>query len=178
MAELTTVARPYAKAAFQYADENSSLADWSDMLGFAAGVVQDEAFAGFLADPKSTAADQAEAFIKVGSEKLNEAGQNFIRLLASNKRLTVLPEIANLYEQLKAQKEMSVDVEVTSAFALTDDQANKLAEALKRKLDRQISITSTEDKSLIGGVIIRAGDLVLDSSVKGKLAKLAETLNS
>lgn len=178
MAELTTVARPYAKAAFQYANENSSLADWSDMLGFAAGVVQDEAFAGFLADPKSTAADQAEAFIKVGSEKLNEAGKNFIRLLASNKRLTVLPEIANLYEQLKAQKEMSVDVEVTSAFALTDDQANKLAEALKRKLDRQISITSTEDKSLIGGVIIRAGDLVLDSSVKGKLAKLAETLNS
>lgn len=178
MAELTTVARPYAKAAFQYADENSSLADWSDMLGFAAGVVQDKAFAGFLADPKSTAADQAEAFIKVGSEKLNEAGQNFIRLLASNKRLTVLPEIANLYEQLKAQKEMSVDVEVTSAFALTDDQANKLAEALKRKLDRQISITSKEDKSLIGGVIIRAGDLVLDSSVKGKLAKLAETLNS
>ncbi|MCG8671558.1 MAG: F0F1 ATP synthase subunit delta [Pseudomonadales bacterium] len=178
MAELTTVARPYAKAAFQYADENSSLADWSDMLGFAAGVAQDEAFAGFIADPKTTAADQAEAFIKVGSEKLNEAGQNFIRLLASNKRLTVLPEIASLYEQLKAQKEMSVDVEVTSAFALTDDQANKLAEALKRKLDREITITSQEDKSLIGGVVIRAGDLVLDSSVKGKLAKLAETLNS
>lgn len=178
MAELTTVARPYAKAAFQFADENSSLAEWSEMLGFAAGVVQDEAFAAYLSDPKTTAADQAEALVKVGSDKLNEASQNFVRLLANNKRLQALPEIVVIYEQLKAQKEMSVDVEVTSAFAITDDQANKLAEALKRKLGREINITSEEDKSLIGGVVIRAGDLVLDSSVKGKLAKLAETLNS
>ena len=178
MAELTTVARPYAKAAFQFADESGTLAEWSDMLGFAAGVIQDEAFAGFLADPKTTAADQADAFIKVGSDNLNEAGKNFVQLLANNKRLQALPEIAKLYEQLKAQKEMSVDVEVTSAFALSDDQANKLAEALKRKLDREVNLTSVEDKSLIGGVIIRAGDLVLDGSVRGKLAKLAETLNS
>lgn len=178
MAELTTVARPYAKAAFQYADENGSLAEWSDMLGFAAAVAQDESFETFISDPKTTTADQAEAFINVGSDKLNEAGKNFIQLLANNKRLPALPEIFKLFEQLKSQKEMSVDVEVTSAFALSDDQANKLAEALKRKLDREVNLTSTEDKSLIGGVVIRAGDLVLDSSVRGKLAKLAETLNS
>jgi F-type H+-transporting ATPase subunit delta len=109
---------------------------------------------------------------------LNDAGKNFIRLLANNKRLAVLGEIYALFEQLKSQKEMSVDVEVASAFALTDDQANKLAEALKRKLGREVNLTSTEDKSLIGGVVIRAGDLVLDGSVRGKLAKLAETLNS
>lgn len=178
MAELTTVARPYAKAAFQYADESNSLTDWSDMLSFAANVVADDAFAGYLSDPKTTAADQAEAFIKVGSDKLNEAGKNFIQLLANNKRLPALPEISKLYEQLKTQKEMSVDVEITSAFALSDDQANKLAEALTRKLDRKINLTTNEDQSLIGGIIARAGDLVIDSSVRGKLAKLAETLNS
>lgn len=178
MAELTTVARPYAKAAFQYADENNSLTEWSEMLSFAASVVQDETFAVYLSDPKATTADQAGAFFKVGSDKLNEAGKNFIQLLASNKRLQALPEIVKLYEQLKAQKQMSVDVELTSAFALSDDQANKLAEALKRKLNREINLTSKEDKSLIGGVVVRAGDLVLDSSVRGKLAKLAETLNS
>jgi F-type H+-transporting ATPase subunit delta len=178
MAELTTVARPYAKAAFQYADENNSLSEWSDMLGFAAAVAQDKDFVTFISDPKITAAEQAEAFINVGSDKLNEAGKNFIRLLAGNKRLSALGEIHALFEQLKSHKEMSVDVEVTSAFALSDDQANTLAEALKRKLDREVNLTSTEDKSLIGGVVIRAGDLVLDSSVRGKLAKLAETLNS
>ncbi|MDX1692796.1 MAG: F0F1 ATP synthase subunit delta [Ketobacteraceae bacterium] len=178
MAELTTVARPYAKAAFQYADENGSLAEWSDMLGFAAAVVQDESFETFISDPKVTVEDQAKAFLDVGSDKLNEAGKNFIQLLAKNKRLPVLGAIHELFEQFKSQKEMSVDVEVTSAFALSDDQANKLAEALKRKLNREVNLTSTEDKSLIGGVVIRAGDLVLDSSVRGKLAKLAETLNS
>ncbi len=178
MAELTTVARPYAKAAFQYADENGSLAEWSDMLGFAAAVAQDKDFVTYISDPKTTAADQAEAFINVGSDKLNEGVKNFIRLLANNKRLSALGEIHSLFEQLKSQKEMSVDVEVASAFALSDDQATKLAEALKRKLGREVNLTSTEDKSLIGGVVIRAGDLVLDSSVRGKLAKLAETLNS
>lgn len=178
MAELTTVARPYAKAAFQFADEQNALAEWSDMLSFAANVVQDKDFLQFISDPNKTAADHAEAFINVGSDKLNEAGKNFIRLLANNKRLPAIAEIAKLFEQLKAQKEQSVDVEVTSAFALSDDQANKLAEALKRKLNREVNLTSTEDKSLIGGVIIRAGDLVLDSSVKGKLATLADTLNS
>ncbi len=178
MAELTTVARPYAKAAFQYADENGSLAEWSDMLGFAAAVSQDRDFQRYISDSKTTAEDQAKAFLNVGSDKLNEAGKNFISLLARNKRLGALGEIHNLFEQLKSEKEMSVDVEVTSAFALSDDQANKLAEALKRKLDREVNLTSTEDKSLIGGVVIRAGDLVLDSSVRGKLAKLAETLNS
>ncbi len=99
-------------------------------------------------------------------------------LLAQNKRLAALPEIAALYETLKSQKEQSVDVEITSAFALSDEQASKLAASLKQKLGREVNVTTAEDKSLVGGVIIRAGDLVIDGSVRGKLAKLAEKLNS
>ncbi len=178
MAELTTVARPYAKAAFQFADENNALEEWSAMLAFAAAVVRDEAFSSYLNNPKLTTAEQAEAFINVCSDKLTQEGKNFISLLARNKRLNALPQISALFEELKSQKERSVDVQITSAFALNDEQTQKLAAALKRKLDREVNVTVEEDHSLIGGAVIRAGDLVIDGSVRGKLAKLAETMNS
>lgn len=178
MAELITVARPYAKAAFQFADENGALAEWSDMLAFAAAVSTDEAVSSFLNNPKITSAQKAEAFGDLCKDKLNAQGQNFVAMLAQNKRLAALPEIAVLFEALKSQKEQSVDVEITSAFALSDEQGNKLAAALKQKLGREVNVTTAEDKALLGGVIIRAGDMVIDGSVRGKLAKLAEKLNS
>ena len=99
-------------------------------------------------------------------------------MLVQNKRLAALSEIAELYEQLKSQKEQSVDVEITSAFPLTDEQANKLAGSLKHKLGRDVNFTTSVDKSLLGGVLVHAGDMVIDASVRGKLAKLAEKLNS
>ncbi|MEE2732160.1 MAG: F0F1 ATP synthase subunit delta [Pseudomonadota bacterium] len=178
MAELITVARPYAKAAFQFADENGTLAEWSDMLAFAAAVSADEAVSSFLNNPKISSAKKAEAFGDLCQDKLNDQGKNFVAMLAQNKRLTALPEIAELFEALKSQKEQSVDVEITSAFALSDEQSNKLAAALKQKLGREVNVTTAENKDLLGGVIIRAGDLVIDGSVRGKLAKLADTLNS
>ncbi|MBA54342.1 MAG: F0F1 ATP synthase subunit delta [Pseudomonadales bacterium] len=178
MAELITVARPYAKAAFQFADENGALAEWSDMLAFAAAVSTDEAVSSFLNNPKITSAQKAEAFGDLCKDKLNAQGKNFVAMLAQNKRLAALPEIATLFEALKSQKEQSVDVEITSAFALSDEQGNKLAAALKQKLGREVNVTTAEDKALLGGVIIRAGDMVIDGSVRGKLAKLAEKLNS
>lgn len=178
MAELTTVARPYAKAAFQFADESGKLAEWSSMLGFAAAVCQDDTVAQFLANPKITADQKAQGFIKLCADKLDAAGSNFVTLLAQNKRLSALPEIAVLFEALKSQKEQSVDVEIVSAFALTDDQANKLASSLKKKLGREINVTTAVDAAILGGAIIKAGDLVIDGSVRGKLAKLADTLNS
>ena len=178
MAELITVARPYAKAAFQFADENGALAEWSDMLAFAAAVSTDEAVSSFLNNPKITSAQKAEAFGDLCKDKLNAQGKNFVAMLAQNKRLAALPEIATLFEALKSQKEQSVDVEITSAFALSDEQGNKLAAALKQKLGREVNVTTAEDKALLGGVIIRAGDMVIDGSVRGKLAKRAEKLNS
>lgn len=178
MAELTTVARPYAKAAFQFADESGKLAEWSSMLGFAAAVCQDDTVAQFLANPKITADQKAQGFITLCADKLDAAGRNFITLLAQNKRLSALPEIAVLFEALKSQKEQRVDVEIVSAFALTDDQAGKLVSALKKKLGREINVTTSVDAGILGGAIIKAGDLVIDGSVRGKLAKLADTLNS
>lgn len=176
MAEQTTVARPYAKAAFQYAMEQQALADWSAMLNFAANVVADETVSQVLSDPRITSEQRAEVMQKVCGEEINEAGKNYIALLARNDRLAALPEIAELFEELKAEQEKTVDVEITSAFPLSDGESTKLAGALKNKLSREVNITTNVDESLIGGVIIRAGDMVINSSVKGKLAKLAETV--
>ncbi len=178
MAELTTVARPYAKAAFQFADESGSLDQWSDMLAFASAVSLDEAVQGYLQNPKITTAQKADAFTQLCSDKLNEQGKNFIVLLAQNKRLSLLPEISILFEALKSQKEQSVDATIASAFPLSDEQTAKIAASLKQKLGRDVNVTVTEDKSLLGGVLIHAGDLVIDGSVRGKLAKLADKLNS
>ena len=176
MAELTTVARPYAKAAFQYALEGNQLADWSAMLDFAAQVVVDETVSQVLSDPKITAEQRSDLMKKVCEGSLNDAVQNFVSLLAKNDRLAALPEISRLYEELKAEQEKTVDVDITSAFDLSEAESSKLATALKEKLSREVNITTEVDSSLIGGVIIRAGDMVIDSSVKGKLAKLAETV--
>ncbi|MCG8535366.1 MAG: F0F1 ATP synthase subunit delta [Pseudomonadales bacterium] len=178
MAELTTVARPYAKAAFQFADENGSLDQWSDMLAFASAVSLDESVQAYLQNPQITSAQKADAFTQLCSDKLNEQGKNFIVLLAQNKRLSVLPEISVLYEAFKSFKEQSVDAVITSAFPLSDEQTAKLAASLKQKLGREVNITTEEDKSLLGGIIVHAGDLVIDGSVRGKLAKLADKLNS
>lgn len=178
MAELTTVARPYAKAAFQYADETGSLDQWSEMLAFAYAVSLDEAVQGYLQNPKITTAQKADAFTQLCSDKLNEQGKNFIVLLAQNKRLSLLPEISILFEALKSQKEQSVDATIASAFPLSDEQTTKIAASLKQKLGRDVNVTVTEDKALLGGVLIHAGDLVIDGSVRGKLAKLADKLNS
>ena len=178
MAELTTVARPYAKAAFQFAEEKGLLAEWSTMLAFTAQVVEDPAVADILDNPKLTTEQQLETFTQICADQLVESGKNFIALLAGNRRLSALSAISGLFEQLKAEKEQSVDVKITSAFEVTSDQVTNVASALKKRLDRQVNIESEVDQSLIGGLIIRAGDIVIDGSVRGKLAKLAETMSS
>lgn len=177
MAELTTVARPYAKAVFQYALENGELAAWSDMLGLAALVASDEVIQTLLSKPQLTAEEKSTAFISVCADKLSDAGKNLISILATSQRLSALPAIFILFEEFLAEQEKSVDVTVSSAFALSDAEVDKLVAALKSRLGREVKIETKVDSNLIGGVVIRAGDLVIDGSVKGKLAKLANTLN-
>lgn len=178
MAELTTLARPYAKAAFEYAQTHQQLADWSAALGVLAAVSQDDTVRQLLKEPQLTSSAKAQSLIDVCGDKLNAPAQNFVRTVAENKRLELLPTIAEMYEQLKAEQEKSVEVEVTSAFTLSKEQQDKLAKALSARLSREVRLHASEDASLIGGVIIRAGDLVIDGSVRGKLAKLAEALKS
>lgn len=178
MAELTTLARPYAKAAFEHAQAHQQLASWSAMLGLAAAVSQDDTMQRVLKAPRLTSAEKANTFIEVCGDKFDAQAQNFIRIAAENDRLLLLPEISALFDLYKAEQEKSVDVDVTSAYALNQEQQDKLAKVLSARLGREVRLHAAEDASLIGGVVIRAGDLVIDGSIRGKLANLAEALKS
>ena len=178
MAELTTVARPYAKAAFQVALNDNALDDWSRMLALAAGVSRQERVKLLLQAPVLTAEQVATSFIDICGDELNDKGKNFVRLLAENKRIALFAEIARIYENLRAQQEQSLDVEVLTPYEISDAVADKLAAALKTRLQREVRLATRTDQSLIGGAVVRAGDMVIDNSVRGKLAKLTESINS
>jgi F-type H+-transporting ATPase subunit delta len=178
MAELATLARPYAKAAFEYALAANSLDQWSGMLALAAQVAQQDAVRKLLGSPAITAEVKGQSFVDLCGDALDVNGQNFVRNLAANKRLGLLPQIGQLFEAFKAQQEKTVEVEIISAFDLSGDLQDKVAKALSAKLDRKVNVQSSIDKSLLGGVVIRAGDTVIDGSVRGRLAKLAEAMNS
>jgi len=178
MAELSTLARPYARAAFEVALQDSALDSWASMLGVSAAVANEESISALLTDPSLSSERVAQSFIDILGDALEAKSQNFIRLLAENKRLVLLPEIAGLFEILKANQEKSIDVEITTAFEVSSEISDRLAAALKDRLQREIRLATSVDKSLIGGAVIRAGDTVIDSSVRGKLNKLAEAMNS
>jgi F-type H+-transporting ATPase subunit delta len=178
MAELTTLARPYAKAVFAAAKENNALDAWSADLETLAAFVADAELQKVLVHPSLSAAQQANALTDVCGDQLNDAAKNLVAVLAENKRLALLPEISVLFAELKAQMNNTVDVVVTSAQEMTDAQQEKLAQALKAKLQCEVRMTANVDEALIGGAIIRAGDLVIDGSLTGKLSKLAEAMKS
>ena len=177
MAELTTVARPYATAAFNFAVEQKVVAEWQQMLAFASEVAQNETVEDLLTG--SMAADKlAEVFINICGDQLDTNGQNFIKVLAENKRLTALPEIASLYAELKADFEKEVDVDVTSATELSAEQQSKLSASLEQRLARKVKLICNVDPALVAGVVIKAGDTVIDGSVKSKLNRLADALQA
>jgi F-type H+-transporting ATPase subunit delta len=178
MAELSTLARPYARAAFEYAKEQGDLASWSEQLATVAAVSKAEGFESVLDNPSLTDEEQARILNEVCGDSTSGSVKNFVAILASNKRLALLPEISSQFELYKANQEKSVDVEVISAFDLADETAGRLADALGRKLERDVKVSTSTDRDLLGGVLIRAGDLVIDGSVRGRLNKLAEAMNS
>ena len=177
MAELTTLARPYAKAAFEYAIEAKKLAEWSEMLGFAAQVVSDETMQELLTSPHFTKEDQLAAMLKVCEGKLSTEAGNFIKLLAQNGRLVALQEIEVLFNYLRSEFEKTIEAQITSATELSEKQITQIKEKLAAKLGRQVETSVEVDAELLGGLIIQAEDLVIDGSVRGRLAKLSETLN-
>lgn len=176
MAEITTIARPYAQAVFKLASERKELKRWSEMLGLAAAVAADPEMAKVIGNPRFSRSQVVDIFLGVCGERLDELGKNMIRVLADNGRLGLLPEIATLYEIERAQAEGTVEAEVISAMELTDSQKNALAAALKKRLGREVSLNVKVDGSLLGGAIIRAGDTVIDGSATGRLAKLGAEL--
>jgi len=178
VAERATIARPYAKAAFEYARDTKSFAEWSQGLRAAAEIVADPRLAALTKDPQWSQADLVSIITDVAGSKLNPGMQNFVRVLAENHRLLLLPEIAVHYEELRSQVENTVDVEVISAIALNAAQQDKLATALSTRLKRKVRMQNSVDASLLGGAVLRAGDLVIDGSLKGRLQRLATELGS
>ena len=176
MAEKSTIARPYAVAAFELAKEQGELAKWSDMLGFAAVVVTDDVMQDYIGNPSVDQDTLTRLMLQVCGDQLNEMGKNFIKVLVANQRLEVLTEIAVLYNELRADAEKTVEAEVISAFPLSDAQQSALIEGLKKRLGREVNLVTKVDENLLGGAIVRAGDLVIDGSVSGQLGKLATAL--
>jgi len=176
MAERITTARPYAKAVFALARKDNTLAATSVGLQRAATVAADPGVRPLLGSPHVTSAQLAD--LVNGIAGLDENGRNFVSLLAQNRRLGFLPEIAALFEQMKSEVENAVDVDVVAATQLTPDQESRYAAALQKKLGRQVRLHTRVDGSLLGGAVLKAGDLVIDGSLRGRLERLATELTA
>jgi F-type H+-transporting ATPase subunit delta len=176
MSEAITVARPYAQAAFDEARKLGNLKGWSDMLQGIADAVTNPEVNAAITNPRVDRKQLEALMLALGGDKSGEQGRNFIKLLVEGQRLTLLPEIAALFETMRAEEEKSVDVTVTSAFELNDAQKQKIASAMKQRTGREIRLNCEIDRNLLGGVVIRAGDKVIDGSARTKLSELGNAL--
>lgn len=176
MAEKSTIARPYAQAAFEIASDNGDLKGWSEMLQLLSMVAADELMQDMISNPAIERDKVVDVIIGVCDEALNEVGKSFVKVLAENNRLNVMSEIAVLFEKQRAEAEKTVHAEVVSAFPLSDAQKQNLIDALKKRLGKEVTLVTSIDASIVGGAIVRAGDLVIDGSVSGQLEKLATAL--
>lgn len=149
---------------------------WSEMLKFMAACAYDPLMRAVLDSPRLTSEQAAELFISVGEGRLDQQADNFIRVLAENRRLILLPEIAALYEYYRQEAQGTIEAEVIAARKLKAEQLKTIIRVLKARLNREVSLTARIDKNLLGGVIIRAGDLVIDGSIRGRLDQLATAL--
>jgi len=177
MAELTTLARPYAQAVFTMASDKKALPHWSDTLDKISQIIANEAVASLIDNTKVSRQELTDVITEVCANEVDQEGKNLIALLIENGRIELIPEIVAVYEHLRAEAESTVEAEVRAAFPIAANQEKKIAQALKARLGREVKIKSIVDKSVVGGAIIRAGDLVIDGSVTGKLAKLGHAMN-
>ncbi|WP_316151877.1 F0F1 ATP synthase subunit delta [Cupriavidus sp. BIC8F] len=180
MAETATIARPYAEALFRVASQSSAgnLGAWSELVSEMGQVAANPDMKALAGDPNVPGEKLAELFLSVLKSPLNDEARRFVRLLVDNGRLTVMPEIAEQFHVLKNAREGSSDVEITSAFPLEGPQLNDLVAALERKFGRKLYAKVAVDPSLIGGVSVKVGDEVLDTSVRSRLAAMQATLTA
>lgn len=177
MAEDETLGRPYARAVFELARDAGALPEWSGRLAAAAQVVEDPQFRELIDNPRLTVADVAQILLDILGDRLDEAARNLIRVLADNHRLAVLPTLATLYEEYRAEAEGTVEAQLISAFPVEEEERQRIARALKTRLGREIHLECAIDERLLGGAVVRAGDLVIDGSVRGKLEQLGISLS-
>jgi F-type H+-transporting ATPase subunit delta len=178
MAELVTLARPYAKAAFEVAFGEGRLAEWQSMLNAAGAVAANAKVQNALSSPALTGDQQAKMMLDICGDSLDIKAGNLIRTLASNKRLALLPEIAIQFAALKARQEKTLAVGVVSAFPLDEAASSRLSQALTKKWQQNVQLQTEVDATLLGGLVIKAGDMVIDASVRGRMLKLADALST
>lgn len=177
MAELTTIARPYAKAAFDFAIEQNAVDSWAEMLNFVSLVSENDTIHPLLTGVLSSS-KLAELFVGVCGEQLNEHGQNLVRVMAENGRLEVLPAVYQLFVEFRNEWAKEIEANVVSAIALSSEQIQEISVSLEKRLARKVKLNCSIDTTLIAGVIIHAGDLVIDGSVRGKISRLSDKLQS
>lgn len=178
MAELSTLARPYAEAVFRLAREKHALGEWADRLATLAVIVSDDRMKAVIADPATSALRAAELIGSVAGASLGESGNSLLKVLAANDRLALLPEISRQFEDLKAEAEGKLEATIISAQEMSEAQKADMMAALKAKFGRDVQATVQLDSSLIGGAVITVGDQVIDGSVKGRLQKMAAALTA
>lgn len=177
MAEAITIARPYANAIFTIANEKGELKAWSDLLAIFSQSVADPKMQSIIASPSVSDDDVLGLMTEIAGDAMKDDATSFLKLLAENNRLQLLSDIALLFDELREEAEQVMTADVTSARPLTPEQEANISAALKKRTGRDVSLNTQIDESLLGGAIIRAGDLIIDGSALGKLNKLANVIN-
>lgn len=176
MSELATLARPYASAVFKRAKETGATEKWSQSLAFIEAVLTNRDVSRLVDNPNVSNERKSALMLDLCGDKVDPEVGNFLRLLVYNKRLGLVSSITRLYEELKAQDEGYIEADVYTAYALTREAKTQFASSLEKKLGKKVHMKVTVDKSLIGGVLVRAGDKVIDGSVRGQLKQMQKTL--
>lgn len=170
------VSRPYAKAIFELAFEKKQMPEWSDMLKTAKLIISDDAIQEMLKNPEYSSGDVADLILSIAGDSFSQECQNLMKTLAQFKRLSFIPQIGDQYEAYRAEAEKTVDVELISAFPVSEGEQEQFKQALKKKLQKEVDLKCQEDPAILAGAIIRSGDLLIDGSLRGKLAKLGDAL--
>lgn len=178
MAEISTIARPYAVAAYNLAKEKNALASWSDMLGLMSAVATNDDMHAYINDPKVIDSDLEATFLKVCGDKLNADAQNLVKVLVEYSRMAIIPAISSAFETLKAQDEGVLEAQVISATKLSSAESTDLVKKLEAKFSKKVEATFSIDKEILGGVKIVVGDTVIDASIQSQLQSLAYTLSA
>ena len=176
MAELTTLARPYAEAAYQRAKQTNSVKEWSDVLSFLSVLAQDRDLSAIIDNPRVGRDELTQLLLDIGQGIILDEAKNLLKLLITNGKLNLLPKIAALYEEHKAEDEGYVNVDLYSAYALTKAEQSKYSAMLEKQFNKKVNVVVSVDKSLIGGILAKAGDKVIDGSIRGQIHQLAKRL--
>lgn len=176
MAEISTLARPYAEAAFKRAKQTNSAQTWSEALQFLSAVAEDQQLSAIIGNPRIAKQKVSHLLLDICQDQIHDEAKNLLKMLVENGKLKLLPKISTLFEEHKADDEGYVNVELYSAYPLTKAEQGKTIAMLEKQLNKKVNATVSVDKSLVGGILAKAGDKVIDGSIRGQLHQLAKRL--